>query len=136
MAQDREYIPVDPSLLQAIDARSSWSDVVGVGNTLWVTGQLGWDRHTGEFREGIEAQTEQALENLKQALERAGSSLRDVVSVHVYLTEQGHYHAYEPVYQRYFPENPPARVSLVVAELIHHALIDIEAIAVRRSGAG
>jgi hypothetical protein len=42
------------------------------------------------------------------------------------------YHRYEPIYQRYFAEDPPVRVSIVVAENIHHALIDFEVMAVRR----
>ena len=130
---DRLMVDVDPDLLGAIGAESKWSDAVVVGNLVFVTGQLGWDKKTGEFVEGIEAQTELALQNLKTVLERAGSSLLDVVQTRVYLTEHDHYHRYEPIYARYFSTTSPARVTVVVADLIHHALFDIEAIAIKQA---
>lgn len=127
---NRVYTPVEESLFQAIGSKSRWNDVVRAGNTLWVTGQLGWDRTTGVFAETFEGQVELALGNLQNALERAGAALSDVVLTRVYLIDHDHYHRYEPIYQRYFPDRQPARVSVVVAELIHHALFDIEAVAV------
>jgi 2-iminobutanoate/2-iminopropanoate deaminase len=126
----RTHYPVDTALLEAIDARSAWSDAIRVGPFVWVTGQLGWDKTTGVFADGIEAQAEQALANVKDVLARAGASLRDVVSVRTYLVNHDDYHRYEPVFRRYFPEDPPTRVSIVVAENIHGALIDFEVMAV------
>jgi 2-iminobutanoate/2-iminopropanoate deaminase len=130
--QDRTVLPAPPELLSAIGAESSWSDAVCVGPFIWLAGQLGWDKATGEFADGIEAQAELALENVKSALGRVGATLRDVVSLRTYLVSHDDYHRYEPVYQRYFPQDPPVRVSIVVAENIHHALIDFEVMAVRR----
>lgn len=127
---ERAYVPVEESLFEAIGARSRWNDVVRAGNTLWVTGQLGWDKTTGVLADTLEGQVEQALENLESALERAGAALSDVVLTRVYLVDHDHYQRYEPIYDRYFPRQQPARVSVVVAELIHHALFDIEAVAV------
>lgn len=127
---ERIYVPVEEELFEAIGSKSRWNDVVRVGNTLWVTGQLGWDKTTGKLAETLEEQAEMALENLKGALERAGARLSDVVLTRVYLVDHDHYHRYEPIYARYFPDQQPARVSVVVAELIHHALFDIEAVAV------
>lgn len=133
MLGERTHVPVDRILLDAIGAKSSWSDAICIGPIVWLTGQLGWDKQTGEFADGIEAQTDQALTNVKDVLERAGATMQDVVSVRVYLVDHDDYHRYEAVYQRFFPENPPVRVSIVVAENIHHALIDFEVMAVKRS---
>lgn len=130
---DRTQIPVNADLIQAIEAESRWSDAVVVGDLVFVTGQLGWDKQTGEFVEGIEAQAELALENLKAVLESAGAALDDVVQTRIYLVNHDDYHRYESIYARYFVDTQPARVTVVVAELIHHALFDIEAIAVKRS---
>lgn len=127
---ERVYVPVEEELFAAIGSKSRWNDVVRVGNTLWVTGQLGWDKKTGVLGETLEEQAELALENLKNALERAGAKMSDVVLTRVYLVDHDHYHRYEPIYARHFPDRQPARVSVVVAELIHHALFDIEAVAV------
>jgi hypothetical protein len=44
------------------------------------------------------------------------------------------YHRYERVYQRYFPEKQPVRVSTVVKQNIHHALIDFKVMAVKAYG--
>lgn len=126
----RVYVPVQDSLFDAIGSKSRWNDVVRAGNTLWVTGQLGWDKTTGVFADTFEGQVELALENLQEALGRAGAALSDVVLTRVYLVSHDHYHRYEPIYERFFPDHQPARVSVVVAELIHHALFDIEAVAV------
>lgn len=132
MSHGRTYIPVDPILLEAIDAESAWSDAVCVGPFVWVAGQIGWDKTTGEFAEGIEAQTEQALENVKAVLQRAEATLEDVVSLRAYLVDHDDYHRYEPIFKRYFPQDPPVRVSIVVAQNIHDALIDFEVVAVKR----
>jgi 2-iminobutanoate/2-iminopropanoate deaminase len=131
MLGERTHVPVDPSLLAAIGAKSAWSDAICVGPLVWLTGQLGWDKRTGRLAEGIEAQTEQALVNVKEVLERAGATMADVVSVRAYLVDHDDYHRYEAVYRRFFPEHPPVRVSVVVAENIHHALIDFEVVAVK-----
>jgi 2-iminobutanoate/2-iminopropanoate deaminase len=130
----RTIVPAPPELLQAIGAQSAWSDAVCVGPFVWLAGQLGWDKRTGRLAEGIEAQAELALENVKTTLERAGATLRDVVSLRAYLVDHDDYHRYEPIYQRYFPVDPPVRVSIVVAENIHHALVDFEVVAVKRAG--
>jgi 2-iminobutanoate/2-iminopropanoate deaminase len=130
----RTIVPAPPELLQAIGAQSAWSDAVCVGPFVWLAGQLGWDKRTGRLGEGIEAQAELALENVKTTLERAGATLRDVVSLRAYLVDHDDYHRYEPIYQRYFPVDPPVRVSIVVAENIHHALVDFEVVAVKRAG--
>jgi 2-iminobutanoate/2-iminopropanoate deaminase len=129
----RTHHPVASELLEAIGAHSAWSDAVCVGPFVWAAGQIGWDKATGVLADGIEKQAEQALENVKEVLQRAGATMADVVSLRAYLVDQEDYHRYEPIYQRYFPDKQPARVSIVVAENIHHALIDFEVVAVKSS---
>jgi 2-iminobutanoate/2-iminopropanoate deaminase len=128
---NREVVPVDPRLFEAIGGRDTWSDANIAGDFIWITGQIGWDKSTGEIVDGIEAQTERALENLKDVLHRAGSTLQDVVLTRIYLTEHDNYKRYDAVYQKYFPHDPPSRITVVVADNIDHALIDIEAVAIR-----
>lgn len=131
---DRQHIAVDPTLLAAIDARSSWSDAVVAGRFVWLSGQIGWDKSSGKLAEGIVAQAEQALENIKDVLNKAGATMADVVSLRAYLVDEDDYHRYEPVYQRYFAKNPPTRVSIVVARNIHGALVDFEVVAIKSGG--
>ena len=125
------YVPVPKSLVDAIGSTDSWSDAVVANGFVWVTGQIGWDKATGDIVKGIDAQTELALKNLKDVLEGAGSDLSKIVRTTVYITNHDDYEAYDEVYKRYFPgDHPPARITTVVADNIDHVLIDIEAIAV------
>ena len=128
---DSLHVPVSADLLASIGQPPAWSEAVRAGNHVYVTGQVGWDKRTGTMREGIETQTRQALENLRDVLEQAGSSLADVVIVRVYLTDAADHDQYTAVYQDFFPEKPPARVTVVVHDLVDEgSLIDVEAEAI------
>jgi 2-iminobutanoate/2-iminopropanoate deaminase len=132
MTLERRFVPVPGELLEAIDGMPTWSDAVRVGEHVYCTGQVGWDKRTGRMVDGgIQAQTRQALENLRAALEPVGAGLEDVVIVRVYLLDKEDHDRYDPVYREFFPENPPARVTVVVSDLCDDGcLIDIEAEAV------
>jgi len=109
-----------------------YSQAVRAGDTLYVSGQLAIDPATGEIvKGGIEAETHQALQNLKAVLEAAGYSLENVVSCQVFLSDMDHFTAMNKVYAGYFPRQPPARATVEVAELPKDARIEISAIAVR-----
>jgi 2-iminobutanoate/2-iminopropanoate deaminase len=109
-----------------------YSQAVRAGNTLYLSGQLAIDPATGEIvKGGIEAETHQALENLKAVLEAAGYSLENVVSCQVFLADMDDFTTMNKVYAGYFPRQPPARATVEVAELPKDALIEISAIAVR-----
>lgn len=100
------------------------------GNTLYTSGQLGLIPATGELPQGVEAQAEQALENLKAVLAAAGMSCADVVKTTVFLTDIRDFAAINAVYARYFPGEAPARSCVQVAALPKEALFEIEAVAV------
>lgn len=91
----------------------------------------------GELVEGgIEAETRQCIENLKISLEAAGASLDDVVKVNTFLRDiDRDFHAYNSVYQTYFPKDPPARTT-VEAKIYGTILVEIECVAYRPLGAG
>lgn len=109
----------------------TWSDAVRVGDVVWVTGQLGWNKATGQLVEGtFEEEAELAFQNLGKVLAAAGATYADVVQARAYLVEHEDYAAYDTLFSRHFGPNRPARVTVVVAELIHHARFDIEAVAI------
>ncbi|MGH3973802.1 MAG: Rid family hydrolase [Pseudonocardiaceae bacterium] len=72
-------------------AVGSHSQGIRRGNILAVESQVGADSKSGIIREGIHEQLRQAMANPRAVLEEAGSSLADVVLLHVYLTEEGHF---------------------------------------------
>jgi 2-iminobutanoate/2-iminopropanoate deaminase len=80
-------------------------------------------------------QARQAFENLKTLLEGCGATLRHVVKVTLYLSELRHRYDFHEVWMEYFPENPPARVAVQVADAnatpggTAHFVLDVIAIA-------
>src|SRR5210317_1917137 len=89
-----------------------FSSAVRVDNTLYLSGNLGnipgsLDLAAG----GIEGETRQTMENIKQVLEQFGSSMSDVVKCTVFLADISEWGAMNEVYRTYF-KTPPARSAL------------------------
>ncbi len=110
-----------------------YSQAMGVGDFLFVSGQIALDPETGRLGNGgtIEAETERVMENLKAILVAGGSSLAQVVKTTIYLADLGDFQAVNQMYGRYFPENPPARATIQVAGLPMGARVEVEAVAFR-----
>lgn len=88
-----------------------YSQAVEAGGFIFVSGQIPLVPATGEIVKGdIEAQTAQVLENLREILTAAGSSLEQAVKTTVYLTDITDFSRVNDVYARYFTKEPPARV--------------------------
>jgi 2-iminobutanoate/2-iminopropanoate deaminase len=107
-----------------------YSPVFASGDLVYTAGQIGADAN-GTVADGIEAQTRQALENLRLCLEAAGCGLGDVMKVNAYLTDMENFSAYNAVYRETFSAPYPARTT-VGAALAPGFLVEIEAVA-RRS---
>ncbi len=119
------------STASAPAAVGPYSQAVEARGVLYVSGQLPVDPATGRMPEGIVAQTERALDNIRAILSEAGYTLRDVVKSTVLLADIADFGAMNEVYARYYTEQMPARVCYQVANLPKGALVEIEAIAVR-----
>jgi len=95
-----------------------YAKAVKANGFLFVSGNVGVDPKTGKVPEGgIEAQTRQILENLKELVESQGSSLADTVKVNVYLVNVRDFPGMNEVYKEYFVPEPPTRTTVVVHEL-------------------
>ncbi len=80
----------------------------------------------------MEEQAEQSLRNLKAVLAGAGCTMEDVVKTTVFLTDMGAFAAVNAVYAKYFEGDCPARSAVQVGALPKGALVEIEAIAVKK----
>lgn len=113
-----------------------YSHAVEVDGWLFLTGQMpiGAD---GSVPEGIEAQTHVVFSNLNSVLARLDSSLAEVVSTRVFLTDfKAHYERMNRVYETYFERGRfPARTCVGVTGLARDCLVEIDFIA-RRGAAG
>jgi len=115
---------------KAPKAIGPYSQAIRTENLLFTAGQVGLDPDTMEIVEGgIEAQTRQALTNLKHVLETADSGLNFVVKTTVFLQDMADFAKMNAIYAEFFPENPPARSTVQVAGLPKGALVEIECVA-------
>lgn len=100
---------------------------------IFLTGQFGRDLDDPEapLPDGIEAQTERTLQNMGRVLEGLGLTLRNVVSVRVFLTSfKRDYAGLNAVYARFFAEGErPVRTCVGVTDLVRDALVEIDCIA-------
>lgn len=99
---------------------------------MFLSGQGGFDPETGALPEEIEEQTEATLANVAALLEAAGSTLDDVVSCLVHLSDLSLFQRFTAVYERHFAEPRPVRTT-VGAALVRGMLVEITVIA-RRPG--
>ena len=109
-------------------AIGAYSQAVHVGDTVYLSGQIGLDPSSMLLVEGIDAQIERALKNLKAVAEATGGSLNEVMKVNVYLTDLTHFAKLNEIMPRYFAEPYPARAVIGVAALPRGALVEIDAI--------
>ncbi|XWX03858.1 RidA family protein [Aggregatilineales bacterium SYSU G02658] len=117
------------STTNAPSAVGPYSQAVRVGDWVFTSGQLGLDPQTMQLVEGVQAQTRQALTNLKAILESQGLTLDHVVKTTVFLQHMGDFAAMNEVYATFFPSHPPARSTVEVAKLPLGGLVEVEAIA-------
>lgn len=106
-----------------------YSQATRNGNMLFVSGQLGILPDQGKLAEGFEAQTRQALDNLKAILEEGGSSLNKVMAVDVFVTDMGKFADLNGIYAEYFSDHKPARAAVEVAGLPLGGLVEFKCIA-------
>jgi len=100
------------------------------GGFLFLSGQLGLDPESGEFVVGgVEAQTRQALLNIRSVLQDAGSDLSDVVKTSVFMSDIADFPKMNAVYAEFFKNNHPARSTMQVGALPKLGLVEIEVIA-------
>jgi 2-iminobutanoate/2-iminopropanoate deaminase len=116
---------------KAPKAIGPYSQAVGAGDLVFLSGQIPIDPATGNLVEGsIQHQTERVLENIKAVLEEAGLSLSAVVKTTVFLKNLSDFSQMNEIYSKYFAFKPPARSTVEVSRLPRDVQVEIDAIAV------
>ena len=108
-----------------------FSDAVKVGDTLYLSGQIG-AINLGEppVRGGITAETRQAMENIKGVLVKYNSSLNQIAKCTIMLADMQDWPMMNEVYASYFSNDQyPARSSFGTTGLAFGARVEIECIA-------
>ena len=112
----------------APSAIGTYSQAVRVGDTVYLSGQIGLDPATMQMVDGIDAQIVRVFENLKAVAEAAGSSLNDVVKLNVFLTDLANFARVNETMAAYFSAPFPARAAVGVKELPRGALVEADAV--------
>jgi 2-iminobutanoate/2-iminopropanoate deaminase len=127
-----EAVPVERETIEAAGAPAAvgpYSHAVRAAGLLFCSGQIPLDPLSGEIVGDSPAeQARRCLENLQQVCAAAGTSLERAVRLTIYTTRLGDFAEINEVYASFFPQSPPARAAVGVAELPKGALVEIDAV--------
>ena len=112
-------------------ALGPYSQAIKAGGFVWCSGQIPIDPAVNAVTATtIEDQTRQAITNLRNVLEAAGSGLDKVVKTTVFISDMNNFAALNAVYAELFGDTKPARSCVEVARLPKDVMVEIEAVAV------
>ena len=121
------------TIIQTNDAPAAigtYSQAVKVGDTVYLSGQIGLDPASMQMVEGIDAQIHRVFQNLRAVTVAAGGSLADVVKLNIFLTDLGHFAKVNEIMAEYFAQPYPARAAVGVASLPRAALVEADGVMV------
>jgi reactive intermediate/imine deaminase len=110
----------------------AFSSAILVGDTLYISGNIGLDSKTGKAPEKIEDEIKNLLEAYKTLLGQAGFTMDDLVYVQISCTDLAYYDKFNAAYKTYFTKDLPARQFVGVSSLLRGGHFEMQAIAVRR----
>ena len=111
-----------------------FSHAVVSGNQVFIAGQCGHGEG-GAIPDDFREQCRLTLDAIRLALEAAGGTLDDIVTMTVFVTDLTQYPVFGEVRREFFPENFPASAAVGVAGLVPPgAMIEIQATAVLSEG--
>lgn len=108
-----------------------YSQAIEVNGMVYTSGVIPVVPSTGEIPQGVEAQAKQALENLSNLLQAAGTSMANVVKTTVFIKEMNDFGKINEIYAGFFEGAYPARSCVEVARLPKDVLLEVEAVAIR-----
>ncbi|OTU01069.1 RidA family protein [Acinetobacter baumannii] len=111
-------------------AIGTYSQAILVGNTLYLSGQIGLDPYSMELVDGIAAQIRRVFDNLKAVCEAAGGTLADIAKLNIFLTDLSNFQLVNQIMGEYFAQPYPARAALGVASLPKGALVEMDGIVI------
>jgi len=114
---------------KAPGAIGPYSQAVKTDTMVFVSGQLALNPTTGNLvTDDIKAETRQAMNNLKNILEAAGSNLEKVIKTTLFIKNMNDFSLINEVYGEFFKQNFPARACVEVARLPKDANVEVEAV--------
>ncbi|MBB5191856.1 reactive intermediate/imine deaminase [Silvimonas terrae] len=115
---------------KAPKAVGPYSQAVKVGDTVYLSGQIGLDPASGNLVDGFDAQAHQVFTNLRAVAQAAGGDLSDIVKLGVFVTDLGNFARLNEIMTEYFVEPYPARAAIQAAALPKGAVVEADAVLV------
>ncbi|MBQ3425801.1 MAG: RidA family protein [Clostridia bacterium] len=112
----------------APEAIGPYSQAIISGNMLYCSGQIPVDPKTGIIPDGVKAQADQALTNVKNLVSAAGGKIENTVKTTVFIKDMNDFAVINEIYSKYFTEPFPARSCVEVSRLPKDVLLEIEVI--------
>lgn len=109
-------------------AIGAYSQAVRVGNTVYLSGQIGLDPASGVMAEGFDAQAHCVFQNLRAICQAAGGDLSDVAKLGVFVVDLANFARLNEIMAEYFTEPYPARAAVQAAALPKGALVEADAV--------
>ena len=108
-----------------------FTPAVQVGDVLYLAGQIGTaaSAQGGVVAGGIQAETRQTMMNIKDVLEKSGSSMDHIFKCTVFMADMKEWDSMNEVYTTFFPNHKPARSALGANGLALNARVEIECLA-------
>jgi 2-iminobutanoate/2-iminopropanoate deaminase len=112
--------------------QAAFSSAILVGDTLYISGNIGLDPKTGKAPEKIEDEIKLLLDSYKALLAQAGFTMDDLVYVQISCTDLSLYDKFNAAYRAYFTRDLPTRQFIGAASLLRGGHFEMQAIAVRK----
>ncbi|MBL8520839.1 MAG: RidA family protein [Betaproteobacteria bacterium] len=129
------HVPVNIEYLNSgkvLPKNLPFSEAVRVGNTLYLSGQVGIVPGSLKLVPGgMAAEAKQTLDNIRTSLEAHGFAMKDLVKCTVMLADIGEWAAFNDIYKTYFKDRFPARSALGANGLALGARVEVECMAVK-----
>jgi 2-iminobutanoate/2-iminopropanoate deaminase len=127
-AEKRQYIATPEGF-----GDMPFSDAVVTGNTLYLSGHLGFEPGTTQVPSDPEREARMVLDGIRETLGRAGYGMQDLVSLTIYCPNVSLFEVFNKVYRTYFRQPFPARAFIGSGPLLFGAHFEIQGIAVKES---
>jgi 2-iminobutanoate/2-iminopropanoate deaminase len=114
---------------KAPSAIGPYSQAVVANGMVYTSGQIALTPDGVMLEDDVVIQTKQVLNNLKEVLKEAGSSLDKVVKTTIFIASMDDFATINEIYEEAFGTHKPARATVAVKTLPKNALVEIDAIA-------
>ncbi|ADL56647.1 RidA family protein [Gallionella capsiferriformans] len=111
-------------------AIGTYSQAIRVGDTVYLSGQIGLDPATMQMVEGIDEQIHRVFQNLRAVTVAANSNIDGIVKLNIFLTDLKHFAKVNEIMAGYFQQPYPARAAVQVSALPRGALVEMDGILV------